>query len=71
MAETTELMSAGHLQCKDDEDDEVERKQGGEYIFKIMSHHTIFGWLFRRKAMAFAGLELDADNPGFVYNVAS
>ena len=25
MAETTELMSAGHLQCKDDEDDEVER----------------------------------------------
>jgi len=51
--------------------DEVRREQGGKYIYKIMSRGTIFGWLFRRKAMAFAGLELDVDIPGFVYIVAS
>ena len=51
--------------------DQVRREQGGEYIYKIMSRGTIFGWLFRRKAKAFAGLELDADISGFDNIVAS
>ena len=51
--------------------DEIRREQGGKYIYKIMSQGTIFGWLFRRKVMAFAGLELDAGISGFVNIVAS